>query len=87
MTKLIVLVAVCVTLIGCSFRSAALVLASSLDVYATIKIEESTPEERAKLRVDLVATQAILTIVDASIEEKIALIDSLPVPVPGVPEI
>lgn len=81
--RTLILIAVCVTMTGClSIRTSAIVLASSIDIYATIKIEESTPEERATLRADLVATQAILTLVDASIEAKIVLIDSLP----GVPE-
>lgn len=81
--KTLITLVVCLGLTGClSIRTSAIVLASSIDIYATIKIEESTPEERASLRADLISTQAILTLVDASIEAKIALIDSLP----GVPE-
>ena len=55
MTRTLTLLVVCLGLTGCTLRSSALVLAASLDVYATIKIEEATPEERAKLRADLVA--------------------------------
>ncbi len=73
------LIAACLfsILSGCSLRVFAAATTAALDVYSTALIESSTPEDRAEIRATLASIKPYTDQAAASVNAKLALIDSI----------